>query len=120
MVVAEGLLPYLREAEALDLLRRLTARLASGRLAFDGYSRLGLRLLGLYPPIRATGAGLHWGIDDPHELEAQVPRLRFVMEAIAFDPADIARFSLSGRMLLQIWQQFPWLRRVGRLLRYDF
>ena len=44
----------------------------------DGYGRLGIMLLRLYPPPRETGAQVHWSIDDPRELERWHPALRFI------------------------------------------
>ncbi len=69
MIVAEGLMPYLASDEAPKLVARLVAHFPSGELAFDGYSRLGLKMLRLTPQLRATGAEVHWAIDDPKELE---------------------------------------------------
>ena len=55
------------------LVERLVDHLGSGELLFDGYGRLGIMLLRLYPPLRETGAQVHWSIDDPRELERWHP-----------------------------------------------
>jgi O-methyltransferase involved in polyketide biosynthesis len=120
MIIAEGLLPYLGEEEVPRLFKRLTAHFLHGEVAFDGYSQTGLRLLRLNPSIRATGAELHWSIDDPHELEGQVPRLRFVSEYVADDPKLLARFPWPMRVTLILFQAIPTLRRLGRFLHYRF
>jgi O-methyltransferase involved in polyketide biosynthesis len=120
MVVAEGLFPYLGENDVQPLLARLTGHFPGGELAFDGYSRLGVRLLGSLPVIKATGAALHWGIDDPRELERAIPRLKFVTEFTSYDPSDLARMSWANRLLVHVWNRIPALRRMGRLLRYRF
>ena len=86
MVVAEGLTPYLAADEGRRLISRLVSHLASGELMFDAYSHFGLKLLRLKPAVRATGAEVHWAIEDPHELERAVPKLRFVEDISAYKP----------------------------------
>ncbi|MBB4862669.1 O-methyltransferase involved in polyketide biosynthesis [Pseudomonas nitritireducens] len=120
LLVAEGVLPYIETEEVFWLLRSLTAHFGGGELLFDGYSRLGIRLLQWNPMIRRTGAVLHWGIDEPWELEQQVPALRFSEAIAAYDREQIARLSLGMRLLYEITLAIPALRRMGRLLRYRF
>ena len=73
MIVAEGLMPYLPSDEAPKMLAQLAAYFPSGELAFDGYGRFGLEMLRITPQVRATGAEVHWALDDPHALEREVP-----------------------------------------------
>ncbi|WP_186420742.1 class I SAM-dependent methyltransferase [Bosea sp. CS1GBMeth4] len=125
MVVAEGLLPYLPEAEVPLLLRRLVRHCPAGEIVFDAYSSFGLRLVALQPSIRATGATLDWALDDPAELERQVPGLRLATELTAYDPdgydpAQIARMSWPARFAMQVFSLIPLLARIGLLLRYRF
>ncbi len=120
IVVAEGLTPYLPADEGLRLLSRLVAHLAGGELMFDAYSSLGLKLLRLNPSLRATGAEVHWSIEDPHELELAVPRLRFVEDISAYGPEHAARMGWSAKLFVRLWKHVPALRKIGRLLRYRF
>ncbi|UCI30011.1 class I SAM-dependent methyltransferase [Mesorhizobium sp. B4-1-4] len=120
MVVAEGLTPYLPADEGLRLLSRLVSRLASGELMFDAYSSFGLKLLRLHPALRVTGAEVHWSIEDPHELERAVPKLRFVEDISAYKPEHAARMGWSAKLFVRLWKHIPALRKIGRLLRYRF
>lgn len=125
MVVAEGLLPYLPEEEVPLLLERLVRHCPSGEIVFDAYSPLGLKLIALQPSIKATGAALHWALDDPAELERQVPGLELVTELTAYDPdgydpAQIARMSWPARFAMQFFSLIQPLARIGLLLRYRF
>lgn len=120
MVVAEGVLPYLAAEDVYDLLRRLLERLPTGEIVFDGYSHLGLQLLRFNPAIRATGAALRWGIDDPRMLELQVPGLSLLEEVRDYDPVQIERMSAATRIAMQFFSVMPVLQRMGRLLRYRF
>ncbi|WP_252858391.1 hypothetical protein [Pseudomonas nitroreducens] len=56
--------------------------------------------------IRRTGAVLHWGIDEPRELEQQVPALQFVDAIAAYDREQIARLPLGMRLLYEITLPF--------------
>jgi O-methyltransferase involved in polyketide biosynthesis len=120
MVAAEGLTPYLPADEGLRLVSRLVSHLAGGELMFDAYSHFGLTLLRLHPSLRATGAEVHWAIDDPHELELAVPKLRFVEDISAYQPEHAARMGWSAKLFVRLWKHIPALRKIGRLLRYRF
>ena len=120
IVVAEGLTPYLPADEGLRLVSRLVSHLAGGELMFDAYSRFGLKLMRLNPAIKATGAEVHWAIEDPRELERAVPKLRFIGEIPSYKPEQGARLNWSARLFVGLWKLIPAMRKVGRLLRYRF
>jgi len=120
IVVAEGLTPYLAPDEGPRLFSRLVSHLAGGELMFDAYSRFGLTLIRLNPAIKATGAEVHWAIEDPRELERAVPKLRFVDEVPAYKPEYGARMRLRAKLFVRLWKYIPVLRKIGRLLRYRF
>ena len=120
MVVAEGLTMYLRKEEIQRLFTAITAHVPSGEAAFDAFSRLGVWVVQRQRSVRATGARLHWGIDDPRELEEMVPRLKFFAEVPAYDSAHAHRFSLPGRLSVRLLMGIPPIRRLGRFLRYRF
>jgi O-methyltransferase involved in polyketide biosynthesis len=120
MVVAEGLTMYLRQEEMQRLFTAIIARIPSGEASFDAFSRFGVWAVQRQRSVRATGATLHWGIDDPRELEELVPRLRFFAEVPAYGPAHAHRFSLPGRLSVRLLMRIPAIRRLGRFLRYRF
>lgn len=125
MIVAEGLLPYLPKEEVPLLLERLVRHCRGGEIIFDAYSALGLKLIALQPSVRATGAELLWSLDDPTELQRQVPGLELATELTAYDPdgydpAQIARMSWPARFAMQFFSLIPPLARIGLLLRYRF
>jgi O-methyltransferase involved in polyketide biosynthesis len=120
MIVAEGLTPYIAADEGPRLFSRLVSHLASGELMFDAYSRFGLKLLRLNPSFRATGAEVHWSIEDPHELELAVPKLRFIEDISAYKPEHAARMGWFAKLFIRLWIHIPALRKIGRLLRYQF
>ena len=118
MVVAEGLMPYLPSEAPPKLVARLVDRFAAGELAFDGYSRLGLKMLRITPQLRVTGAEVHYAIDDPATLEAAAPGLKFVEEFVQHGSDQVRRMSWPARLSVVLWRRIPALRKMGRLLRY--
>ncbi|WP_084804747.1 class I SAM-dependent methyltransferase [Bradyrhizobium sp. NAS80.1] len=120
LVVAEGLVMYLRKDEVQRLFSAIVERFPAGEMAFDAFSRLGVWFVQRQPSVQATGATLHWSIDDPHDVERLVPRLKFVAEVPAYDRSYLDRFSFPGRMSIKAMLAIPTLRRLGRFLRYRF
>ena len=123
LVIAEGLMMYLHEKDGTELLRRITERFPSGQLAFDGYSGAMVRLVSRLVTVRGAKVQLVWGVDDPHDLEKQVPKLHLV-EDVGFltMPELVSRLSKGGfsRMLHGIMGRLPFYRNLVRHLRYEF
>jgi O-methyltransferase involved in polyketide biosynthesis len=121
LVVAEGVTPYLRAADGVAMLRRITAHFPSGELFFDGYGRLGVWFLQRYGPVKASGARLDWTITDPRDLEQAVPGLVFDAEWWYGNTADTERYSSWLNLhLLRILFHITAVRRLGRGLHYHF
>jgi methyltransferase (TIGR00027 family) len=97
LVVAEGLLMYLDEAEVRRLLQRLTDRFDCGEMLFDTVWPSAPRLSKAF-----TKGIVKWGIRDARELETWNPRLRFLEQRSALAgyeqvPSTVLR--LSYRLL---------------------
>ncbi|WHT16965.1 class I SAM-dependent methyltransferase [Crossiella sp. CA-258035] len=109
LVIAEGLLPYLGEAEVRQLLQRLVTHFGSGELHFDA----GARWLAKLSPLGA------WGLRDAREVERWHPRLR-CLEEVAFT-ARYARIpSPAYRRLYQVMNAIPFCRNIFREYRFSF
>jgi O-methyltransferase involved in polyketide biosynthesis len=120
IIVAEGLTMYLERDDLQRMLVAITEHLPSGELDIDAFSRRGVRMMQKHPSVKATGAVLQWGTDDPHELERLVPRLRFVEEVPAYAREYLGRFPFKTRLAVRLMLVIPALRRLGRFLRYSF
>jgi O-methyltransferase involved in polyketide biosynthesis len=125
LILAEGLLMYLAPDDAPRLLDRLTAHFTHGEIAFDAFSRLGVRLVQRQRSVRATGATLYFSLDDPHDLEKQIPRLELVTAIRAYDPKgydprQIARMTWASALAVRLFAAIPLLGNMSRLLRYRF
>ncbi|WP_375770656.1 class I SAM-dependent methyltransferase [Archangium gephyra] len=123
LVIAEGLMMYLHEKDGTALLRRITERFPSGQIAFDGYSGAMVRLVSRLATVRGAKVELVWGVDDPHALEKQVPKLRLV-ESVGFltMPELVGRLSKNGftRVMHGAMGRLPFYRNLVRHLRYEF
>lgn len=120
IVVAEGLSMYLSRDEIQRLLQAITNHVPSGRVDMDVFSPLGVKLVQKQRSLKATGAILKWGTDDPHELERLVPKLKFIEEVPAYDKNYLHRFPFFTRLSARVMLLIPPLRRAGRFLRYRF
>ena len=72
---------------------------------------------------RCTRLFLPWGIDDPRELEKQVPGLRLVTAVSFLTMPELVKLLLHSRaqaMLYGVLARLAWYRRSMQHLRYDF
>jgi O-methyltransferase involved in polyketide biosynthesis len=119
LVVAEGLLMYLGEADVRRLVLRLHEAFPGCRLVADVFSRLAARSATGHPSLKQTGATLGWGIDDPRELEAWAPGLRLLEEWYFTDDPDLARLNLAYRLAYRLAGAFKMVRRAHRIVYYQ-
>ncbi len=123
LVVAEGLVMYLHEKDGTALFRRITGQFPSGRIAFDGYSGAMVRLVSRLATVRGARVELFWGVDDPHDLEKQVPRLHLA-ESVEFlmMPELLSRLPTTGfrGATYKVMGRLPFYRHLVRHLRYEF
>jgi len=80
LVVAEGLMMYLSEADVKRLFIQLRQAFPGCRLIADVFSRMAARSASKHSSLKQTGATLGWGIDDPHEVETWAPGIRLIEE----------------------------------------
>lgn len=119
LVVAEGLLMYLGEADVRRLVLRLHEAFPACRLVADVFSRLTARSATHHPALKATGATLGWGIDDPHELEAWTPGIRLLEEWTFSSDPDLARLGLGYRLAYKLAGALKMVRRAHRIVTYQ-
>ena len=119
LVVAEGLLMYLDEANVRKLLLRLRETFPGCRLIADVFSRLTARSATEHPSLKSTGATLGWGMDDPRELEAWAPGIRLLEEWYFSDDPDLARLNFGYRLAYKLAGAFPMVQRAHRIVYYQ-
>jgi len=123
LVVAEGLVMYLHEKDGIALFRRIAEQFPSGQIAFDGYSGAMVRLVSRLATVRGAKVDLFWGVDDPHDLEKQVPKLHLV-ESVEFlmMPELVSRLPTTGfrGAMYRVMGKLPFYRHLVRHVRYEF
>ncbi len=121
VVVAEGLVQYLKKDDLVALLGWMTDRFPAGRVGFDAWNTLAARLGRFQRQLRAIGAKVAgWGIDDPRELARLVPRLEFDAATNFTSVPELTRLPGPYRVMLGLMHRFPAVRDMGRVLHYRF
>jgi O-methyltransferase involved in polyketide biosynthesis len=121
VVVAEGLMQYLRREEFVRLLRDVVERFPAGQVVFDSWNSFGARFGKYQRAITSTGATTGgWGIDDPHDLERWVPGLSLVAVQGYMDLPELARAPAATRIAARVMRHVRIFRDLGLMLRYRF
>jgi O-methyltransferase involved in polyketide biosynthesis len=120
VVVTDGLLALLAEADFIALTRAVAVHLAEGELAFNAYSRLAMRnSRRVRGPLRIPTAGT--GIDDPREPETWGARLALVEELSMARAPEVALYPPLLRTVARLSAHSARLVRAGdRVVRYAF
>jgi O-methyltransferase involved in polyketide biosynthesis len=119
LVVAEGLLMYLDEADVKHLFLRLREAFPGCRLIADVFSRMTARAATRHPSLKQTGASIGWGIDDPREVEGWAHSIRLLEEWYFTQDPDLARLSLGYRLAYKLAGAFAMVQRAHRIVYYQ-
>jgi O-methyltransferase involved in polyketide biosynthesis len=119
LVVAEGLLMYLDEADVKRLFLRLREVFPGCRLIADVFSKMTARSATKHPSLKQTGAKLGWGIDDAHEVESWAPGIRLLEEWYFPQDPDLDRLSTGYRLAYKLAGAFKMVQRAQRIVYYQ-
>lgn len=119
MIVAEGLMEYLTEADVTTLLNRLTGHFAHGELVFDVLSSFAVKA-GKSELETTTGAAHTWAVDDTRVIEMLDPKLKTISNLSFLEAAGVSKLPLGFRLLFTGGRLIPRFRNMMRLLRYQF
>jgi len=119
LVVAEGLLMYLGEADVRRLFLRLQEAFPGYRLIADVFSRWTARSATRHPSLKQTGASIGWGIDDPRQVEGWAQGIHLLEEWYFTQDADLDRLSLGYRLAYRLAGAFDMVRRAHRIVYYQ-
>ncbi len=120
IVIAEGLMMYLRESEVRNLILCLQSKFRHCDLVFDAFSKLTADRIKAHPSIQKTGATVHWGIDDPHEIEGWSQGIWLKEEWLFSQSADIERLGMFYRLMFRLTASIPAAQKAQRLLYYQW
>jgi O-methyltransferase involved in polyketide biosynthesis len=117
-IAAEGLLMYLHEKDVKALILTLHQKFPGCDFAFDAFSKLTADRVKAHPSLQKTGATIHWGIDDPHEIESWASGIHLREEWFFSQEPDIDRLSWLYRSMLRLSGSIQAANRAHRLLYY--
>lgn len=121
LVIAEGLVPYLTEADARRLLTSIVDAFPTGQIQLDTVSVSAWRFSSWDPIGRRYNAQFHCGFDDPAVLADWHPRLEFVDEARMNDsPLLLAKAPATIRRVYRVMNLLPGFTRSSRIVRFRF
>ena len=118
LMIAEGVLHYLSEADVKALLNAVVAHFPSGQLIFDICNTMIVKQAG--KNVGGTGATYRWGLDDPQDIQQLEPKLALIKE---FKPSELvafSRFPLWLRAMFRLMEKNTTLRRNERIVVYRY
>lgn len=121
LMIAEGLVPYLSEADARRVITSVVDAFPTGELCFDTVSASAWRTSKWDPLGRKYNAEFHCGFDDPSALADWHPMLEYAGEAPMNDsPTLMAKAPASIRRMYRIMNLLSGFRRSSRIVRFRF
>lgn len=118
IIIAEGLLMYLKENEIKTLLTDIKNRIGSYTLIFDAFNTYTAKKVKNQPSIKKTGAVIHWGIDDPKELTSWGAGIQFIEEQYFTSNDEVKNLDSLTRTMYKLANLFSMAKKAHRLLIY--
>ena len=119
LVIAEGLLMYLSEADVKRLLINLGQTFPGCRLIADVFSVLTAKSAARHPSLKQTGAALGWGIDDSYAMEKWASGIRLLEEWFFTQDPQLNRLSFGYRLAYKLAGAFRIARLAQRIVYYQ-
>lgn len=118
LLIAEGVLMYLSEAEVKALLNAVVEHFPGGQMIFDVVHPFILKRAG--SNVGSTGATYKWSLDDPQDIKQLEPKLELLKEFRMHELVGFSRFALWARALFRAQEVNPTLRRMNRPIVYRY
>ncbi|MGW4767405.1 class I SAM-dependent methyltransferase [Nocardia sp. NPDC004278] len=121
LMIAEGLVPYLTEADVRRLLTSVVDAFPTGRIQLDTVPVWAWRTSKWDPTLRKYGTQFHSGFNDPAALADWHPRLEYIDEAPMNDsPVLMAKAPANIRRMFRLLNLLPGMKRSTRIVRFRF
>jgi O-methyltransferase involved in polyketide biosynthesis len=119
LVLAEGVLEYLTEADVKTLFNRLTAHFAYGQLLFDVMNGQAIR--SVQAQFRDEGGAIHkWAVDDLKAVDMLDARLKRLTALSLFESTYMRQLPWVYRGIYGAVGWLPGYKTMMRLCRYAF
>jgi O-methyltransferase involved in polyketide biosynthesis len=119
LVIAEGLFMYLTEVDVKSLVLKLQSVFPGCRLAFDAFSMLTAQNARKHASLKETGAGIHWGIDNAHEIETWGEGIRLLEEWYFAQAEEIDKLGGFYKFMFRLAGRFKTANLAHRILYYQ-
>jgi O-methyltransferase len=121
LMIAEGLVPYLTEADVRRLLTSVVDAFPAGQIQLDTVPVWAWRTSKWDPTLRKYHAEFHCGFNDPSALAEWHPRLEYVDEVPMNDsPVLMAKAPANVRRMYRLMNLLPGMKRSTRIARFRF
>lgn len=114
LIIAEGLLMYLTEAEVKGLFLKLRDTFFNSTFIFDAYSKTTAKYATAQRSLKKTGASIRWGVDLPQEIEAFGEGIRFMQKKYLTE-YDLRGLSGYYRFMFRFAGHFKAAREAHRI-----
>ncbi len=119
LVVAEGLLMYLEEADVRALFLTLRRAFPGCRIVADAFSTLAAKSASRHTSLQETGASIYWGVDDPSELESWSEGIGLIEEWYFSQDPSVEKLSWGYRLGYKFAGLFKVANRAHRILYFQ-
>lgn len=120
LVIAEGLLMYLKEEEVKAVILTLKEAFPGCGFVFDAFSALTAKHAQNHPSMKKTGAEIQWGLDDATAIEQWAEDIRLKEEWYFTQAEDIKKLGYGYRLAFRIASLFSAAKKAHRILYYNF
>lgn len=122
VIVGDGLAAFLGQDDWVALLRRLTDHFPSGEFAFNPYTRFHVWAVKRYRGTNSIADVVrNPGMDDPHDMEKWVPKLKLAEEYFTTRAPEVAQLSAFLRLVNRLAaRSATWSRRGTAIAHYVF
>lgn len=119
LIIAEGLLMYLKEDEVKNLFQVFNDKFSKAKIIFDAYSKYTVKNISKHASVKKTGAEIFWGIDDPHIIENWNDDYKLIEEWYFTDYGGIQDLPVSYRLAFKVAGLFDIAKKAHRVLYYQ-
>lgn len=118
LVIAEGLLMYLTEADVKALILKLREKFTGCELAADVFNVATAKRVGRHPSLKKTEAVIQWGIDDARSIETWASGIRLKEEWYFAQADEINKLSVGYRLAFRLAGLFGAANKAQRIVYY--
>ena len=115
LVLAEGMMMYLRQEQAGSLLAAMGSRLGLCHVVFDVFSTATAKRVHKHPSLKKVGVTQLWGVDDSREMEPWVSNLTWQEDLCFTNQPLLKEQPLMTRLLYRLTDHISAARNAHRI-----